>query len=93
MFVQTIYSRKPATDELVQSRFLLEVDSTDQHTYQVDRATFYWENEKTLSVYNDGDYRMTVTDSEGIHELEPDEILYVDGSGRVNLDIVITDDR
>ena len=48
-----------------------------------------------LALFNDGDYLMTVMDSDGIYELEPDGILSMtpDPTGRVRFEIVVTDDR
>ena len=96
MFVQTVYDRQPATETLVQSKYVIEVDKTDTACgYKVDSADFYWEDESTLVLFNDGDYLMTVRDSDGIYELEPDGILRMtpDPTGRVRFEIVLTDDR
>jgi hypothetical protein len=95
MFVQTVYDRQPATETLVQSKYVIEVDKTDTAGYTVDSVDFYWEDKSTLAVFNVGDYLLTVTDSDGIYELEPDGILRMtpDPTGRVRFEIVLTDDR
>jgi len=95
MFVQTVYDRQPATETLVQSKYVIEVDKTDTAGYTVDSADFYWEDESTLALFNDGDYLMTVMDSDGIYELEPDGILRMtpNPNGQVRFEIVVTDDR
>ena len=96
MFVKTVYDRQPATETLVQSKYAIEVDTTDRaYGYTVESAFFYWEVESTLALFNDGDYIITVTDTVGIRELEPDGILGItpDPTGRVRFEIVLTDDR
>ena len=95
MFVQTVYDRQPATETLVQSKYVIEVDKTDTAGYTVDSVDFYWEDKSTLAVFNVGDYLLTVTDSDGIYELEPNYSLSMtpDPNGRVRFEIVVTDDR
>jgi hypothetical protein len=95
MFVKTMYDRQPVPETLVQSMYVIEVDKTDTAGYTVDSVDFYWEDKSTLAVFNVGDYLLTVTDSDGIYELEPNYnlIMNPDPTGRVRFEIVVTDDR
>ena len=94
MQVKTIECRTPISDDLVRSKFKVELSADDTLSYTLQQINLWWEKPGVVQIYNDGYFDANVNYLGLVEVIEPNGSLILNDLGdRALLDITVIEDR